>query len=259
MNHIVSQRFVKCVEKLKAEKIIPSARQFALALEFPPQNLHEICNQKRDVTIELLRKAIELYQINAEYLFEGKGQMFKRDAQDMGFRLLTIVTDQLNNEQIVHVPIPAQAGYISEMADPSFYGELPTFSLPDYRYSAGTHRSFDVDGDSMEPVLEDGDKVICSFLEPNHWAGSIKDMSVYVLVTRGDIVVKRVQNHIVQRGALTLISDNEFYNPYEVDINDIKEVWYVRTKLSPFSHSTMQSMNREDSTPNLMQLQKNDR
>ena len=164
MNHIVSQRFVKCIEKLKSDKIIPSARQFAISLGFPPQNLHEICNQKRDVTIELLRKAIDTYNLNSVYLFEGKGTMFSQVEQDMGFRLLTVVTDQLNNEQIVHVPVPAQAGYISEMADPSFYGELPTFSLPDYRYTAGTHRSFDVDGDSMEPVLEDGDKIICSFL-----------------------------------------------------------------------------------------------
>ena len=256
MNHIVSQRFIKCIERLKEDKVIPSARQFALSLEFPPQNLHEICNQKRDVTIDLLQKAIEHYHISAQYIFEGKGTMFVKEDKDMGFRLLTIVTDPSNNEKIVHVPIPAQAGYISEMADPTFFNELPTFSLPDYRYTAGTHRSFDVDGDSMEPVLEDGDKLICSFIEPNNWVNSLKDDSVYVIVTRGDIVVKRIANKIKSEGIIELHSDNDCYKPYSVDINDVKEIWYVRTKLSPFSHKPQEAHQRTDSNTDLDHLKK---
>ena len=246
MNHIVSQRFKKCIDKLKEEQVIPSARQFALSLDFPPQNLHEICNQKRDVTINLLEKAIQKYALNPQYLFEGKGKMFTDDDNDMGFRLLTIVTDEHNNEKILHVPIPAQAGYISEVKDPTFYNELPTFSLPDYRFTAGTHRSFDVDGDSMYPSLEDGDKIICSFIEPAHWISSLKDQSVYVVVTRGDIVVKRVVNQVKSNGTLLLISDNEDYAPYEVDLNDVKEIWYVRTKLSPFSHRPIKAHQQSD-------------
>ena len=254
MNHIVSQRFIKCIEKLKEEKTIPSSRQFALTLDFPPQNLHEICNQKRDVTIDLLKKAIEHFRLSAEYLFEGKGKMFTKDEDGLGFRLLTIVTDQYNAEKIVHVPIPAQAGYISEMADPTFYSELPTFSLPDYRYTAGTHRSFDVDGDSMDPVLEDGDKLICSFVEPTHWLSSIKDMSVYVVVTRGDIVVKRVVNRIEESGVLQLVSDNDYYQPYDIDINDVRELWYVRSKLSAFSHTPLKPHRQADRSEELGHL-----
>ena len=246
MNHVVSQRFKKCIDKLKEDQVIPSARQFALSLDFPPQNLHEICNQKRDVTIDLLQKAIAKYHMSAHYLFEGKGKMFTEDKEDYGFRLLTIVTDENNNEKIVHVPVPAQAGYISEVKDPAFYNELPTFSLPDYRYAAGTHRSFDVDGDSMYPTLEDGDKIICSFIEPNHWASSIKDNSVCVIVTRGDIVVKRVINLIKENGILKLVSDNTDYDPYEVSWTDIKEIWYVRTRLCPFSHRPVKAIHQSD-------------
>ena len=128
-----------------------------------PQSLSEIVKGRRDVTIEVLRKAVEVYDLNPVYLVTGKGNMFGGGDEDKNFRLLTIVTDSDEDERIVHVPVPAQAGYASEMMDPSFISELPTFTLPDYRYKSGTHRSFDVSGDSMEPTLFEGDKVICSF------------------------------------------------------------------------------------------------
>ena len=77
-------------------------------------------------------------------------------------------------------------------------------------------------------------KVVCSFLEPTLWESSIKDNYVYVIVTRGDVVVKRVTNRLKQEKYLELISDNGFYEPYRVNIGDIREIWYVRAKVSPF-------------------------
>jgi len=149
-------------------------------------------------------------------------------------RMLTIVTNSSGDEKILHVPVPAQAGYASEINNPTFIEELPAYTLPDYKYKVGTHRSFDVAGDSMEPTLFEGDKVICSYLEPNLWLSSIKDNYVYVIVTRGDVLVKRIYNKIDDGKRLILVSDNDYYEPYPVNIVDIKEMWYVRAKLSPF-------------------------
>ncbi len=251
MNNVVSQRFIKCVNKLKESGIIPSYRQFSISLDYQPQNFHEIVNGKRDVTIELLRRAVETYQFNAEYIFSGKGSLFNNQGDENGFRILTIVTDQFNEEKIVHVPVPAQAGYTSGLANSEFYGDLPTYSLPDYRFKAGTHRSFDVAGDSMEPTLQEGDKVICSYVEPNYWINSIRDNHVYVVVTHGDILVKRIKNQITEKGLIQLISDNSFYEPYEVEINEIKELWYVQCKISSFTHCPVNG-------PIDLQLPKND-
>lgn len=236
MNHVVSQRFVKCLNKLKEDKKVPSFRQCALSLDFPPQNLHDIISGGRDVTIDLLKKAVEVFHINANYLFAGNGSMFVIPGRDNDVRILTVVTNQYNEEKIVHVPIPAQAGYITELAEPEFFDNLPTYSLPEYKYKTGTFRSFDIAGDSMDPTLVEGDKVICSYLEPNYWAGSIKDGHVYVVVTTADILVKRLRNNIGRHGNLELISDNPYYNSYHVPFGDIKEIWYVRNKLSTFSH-----------------------
>ena len=195
-NSVVTQRFINCHNKLREERRVRSSRQFAMSLDYLPQSLSEILKGRRDVTIELLRKSVEVYKINPVYIYTGEGPMFMSEEDHKSFRVLTIVTDSHDDERIVHVPVPAQAGYAGEMTDPTFIQDLPTFTLPDYKYKVGTHRAFDVAGDSMEPTLFEGDKVICSYLEPTLWENSLKDNYVYVIVTRGDVVVKRVQNRL---------------------------------------------------------------
>ena len=235
MNSIVTQRFLKCLKKLKEDGKIRSARQFALSLDYLPQSLSEIHKGRRDVTIELVRKAVEVYSLNPVYLFTGENTMFMTGEETNSFRMLTVVSDgQEDDEQIIHVPIPAQAGYAGEVLDSEFIQTLPTYSLPDYKYKVGIHRSFDVAGDSMEPTLFEGDKVICSFVEPNLWDSAIKDNYVYVIVTRGDVIVKRVFNKLKEDKTLVILSDNEFYEPYKASVEDIREIWYVRAKISPF-------------------------
>ncbi|MEL6273752.1 MAG: S24 family peptidase [Bacteroidota bacterium] len=234
MNNVVSQRFIKCHNKLREEKRVKSSRQFALSLDYLPQSLSEILKGRRDVTIELLRKAVERYKINPVYIMTGNGPMFMTEADHQNFRVLTTITSPDEEELIVHVPLPAQAVYAAELGDPSFVQDLPTFSLPDYKYRVGTHRSFDVPGDSMEPTLFEGDKVVCSFLEPTLWETGLKDNYAYVIVTRSDVVVKRVMNHLKDNKEIELISDNAFYESYRVPMNDLREIWYVRARITPF-------------------------
>lgn len=235
LTNAVTQRFVNCHNKLKKDQVVRSSRQFAQSLDYLPQSLSEILNHRRDVTVELLRKAIEVYKFNPVYLFTGQGPWFLQEEEhNKDLRVLTIVTDDKNDERIVHVPMPAQAGYAGHADKPTFMRELPTFTLPDYKYKVGTHRSFDVAGDSMEPTLFEGDKVVCSYLEPALWESSIKDHYVYVVVTMGDILVKRVRNRIKEDKTLLLLSDNTYYEAQAVKIMDIREIWYVRAKISPF-------------------------
>ena len=68
MNSVITQRFIKCHNHLREENRVRSSRQFALSLEYLPQSLSEILKGRRDVTIELLRKAVEKYKINPVYV-----------------------------------------------------------------------------------------------------------------------------------------------------------------------------------------------
>ncbi len=237
MPSVVTERFVECHNHLKEIGAVKSSRQFATMLGFQPQNLSEIVRGKRDAPMELIRKAVDKFRINPMYLYCGEGALLLGDGGSDDLRVLTVVTDAEQNERIVHIPVPAQAGYSQESDEPFFIEQLPCYNLPDRRYSQGSFRSFDVAGDSMEPTLNAGDKVICHFIEPNHWMHTIRDNHVYVVVAKSGLYVKRLVNHLKKHRSFELHSDNEFYRPVRMNISEIKEIWMVSATISDFSHS----------------------
>jgi Peptidase S24-like len=89
--------------------------------------------------------------------------------------------------------------------------------------------------DSMSPLLREGEKVVCSFIEPSLWEQAIRDQYVYVVVGHMDVLVKRVENHLKGRKTLALRSDNSFYPDQELRLSDIREVWQARSKISHFT------------------------
>lgn len=237
MISVVTKRFIECHDSLKESGRIRSSRQFALKINYLPQNLNKVLKGERDIPMEALRMAIEVFRINPGYLYLGEGRKFLGEEDQHQFRLLTVITDADNDEKILHVPVPAMAGYAAETMDPEFVNELPSYKLPGYDYQYGTFRSFDVSGDSMVPVLHPGDKIVCRFVEPRDWFTGIKDYHVYVIVSRGTVVVKRVVNNLARHRHLLLISDNEEFKPYRINVNDIREVWVVKNRISLFDHS----------------------
>jgi hypothetical protein len=230
MNNIVSKRFIKCHDKLREENRIRSSRQFAMALDYLPQSLSEILKGRRDVTVELVRRAVDIFGLNPVYLYTGEGPMFMSVEEKPYVKILTVIKSVQGEERIVHVPAPAQALYAQEMGNPGFVEHLPTFTLPDYQYKSATFRSFEVVGDNMHPTLCEGDRVVCSFLESGLWESSMKDHYIYVVITRGDVLIRRALNFLRERRHLRLLSDNPSYEPIDVGLHEIQEVWYVRSR-----------------------------
>lgn len=239
MTNSITSRFLECLELIKSEGAVRSYRQFAQALDFHPQSLNEILRGNRNVTIGLVEKAVLAFDFNPIFLCKGEGPMINNDVDMIpeGNPVVTIVTSKENKERIVHVPIAAQAGYRDHIHDPVFFEELPTFSLPDQHFQTRTQRCFDVSGDSMEPVITSGEKIICSFVDPDFWSNNIKSSMVYVVVTQEEILVKRVINNLATEGQLILCSDNPYYEDIVLSAEEIKEVWIVTLKLSNFSHN----------------------
>ncbi|MFZ1749022.1 MAG: LexA family transcriptional regulator [Saprospiraceae bacterium] len=234
MCSIVTERFVNCIEKLKESNGIKSVRQFALSLDVHPQNLNDVMRGKRDVTIELVRSAVDQYNINSQYIFTGVGSLFNNeDIEQQSSKQKA----KASLEKIVYVPIAAHAGYTDQYHDPVFMEDLVSFSLPDYKFQHGTYRCFDIAGDSMEPSLYSGEKVVCSFIDPNNLYSSVRNNHVYVIVMEGSIVVKRVVNKVKSDGLMVLISDNTYYESFEVPIDEIKEIWHVEVKIAAYQPS----------------------
>ncbi|MCZ2101219.1 MAG: LexA family transcriptional regulator [Chitinophagales bacterium] len=230
MCNIVTKRFVSCIEYLREQNRVKSIRQFALQVEYHPQNLSDIMKGKRDVTLELLHNSIETFNINPSYIFSGQGDMFT-DTEDESPKEPTF---NHATDNILYIPAAAHAGYTDQYQDEVYLQDLIHFSLPDYKFQHGNYRCFDIVGDSMEPVLFAGDKVVCSLVDSNNYYSSIRNNLVYVIVLENAIVVKRVKNMVRECGKLELISDNSFFDPYPIDISEVKEVWHVEVKISAF-------------------------
>lgn len=118
------------------------------------------------------------------------------------------------------VPVKAAAGYLAGYADPEFLDELNTFTLP--MLAPGDYRAFEIIGDSMLPTPSGsvivGEKV-----------GSLKEVknsNTYIVVSNADgVVYKRIITNDDHQEKLTLLSDNPLYEPYQVNSQDIVEIW----------------------------------
>ena len=136
-------------------------------------------------------------------------------------RVLATTVDSQNEENIEMVSEKAKAGYRTGFADPEFIKVLPTFQMP-FLSKQKKYRSFQVSGDSMLPIPE-GSWVTCEFVQ--NW-NLIRDRHAYIIHTLNDgVVFKVVENLIKAEGKLRLHSLNPIYEPYEVHVNDIREVW----------------------------------
>src|SRR5215468_9355469 len=118
------------------------------------------------------------------------------------------------------VPFKAAAGYLAGYADPEFVDELNTFTLP--MLSGGSYRAFEIVGDSMLPTPS-GSVIVGEKVED---VEEIKTNNTYIVVSRNEgIVYKRIMKGNRAKNKLTLISDNPEYQPYNINAEDVMEVW----------------------------------
>jgi transcriptional regulator with XRE-family HTH domain len=146
-------------------------------------------------------------------------------------RVLTTTISKENTENIELVPEKAKAGYTTGYADPEYIGELPVFRLP-FLSDKRKYRTFQLKGDSMLPI-PDGSWVTGEFLQD--WMNIISGNAYIVFTLDDGIVFKVVENSIKTDGKLILYSLNPLYDPYEVHINEVKEIWkfvnYISSEL----------------------------
>lgn len=141
------------------------------------------------------------------------------DGSNLRVLATTVSSDNLDNIELV--PEKAQAGYRKGFADPEFIQVLPTFQLP-FLSSQKKYRTFQISGDSMLPI-PDGAWVTGEYVENWH---QIRDRHAYIILTADDgIVFKVAENRIREAACLILYSLNPLYDPFEVPVKEIREVW----------------------------------
>jgi phage repressor protein C with HTH and peptisase S24 domain len=176
-----------------------------------------------------LQKLSDILEVGLEELLEHDIESKGRKATlKRGINILTIATNEEDNENITMVPQKASAGYLNGFADPEYMESLPQFHLPNLSRNV-TYRAFELAGDSMLPLIP-GTIVIGSYVDQ---LKDIKSGRTYVLVTQTEgVVYKRVFNYLSENGKLFLVSDNDHYKPFEVKGEDVLEVWESKAFIS---------------------------
>jgi transcriptional regulator with XRE-family HTH domain len=183
---------------------------------------------------ENLVKMATTFQVSIDHLITNDfrsnptpAETGKSSVDKDGFKVLAITVDKNDNENIELVPQKAAAGYLNGFADPQYIEALPKFQLPILK--SGTFRAFEIVGDSMLP-LQSGSIVIGKYTE---YLSDIKNGKTYVLVTKQEgVVYKRVFNYLSDHGKIHLVSDNKSYSAYNVNPDDVLEIWEAKAYIS---------------------------
>ncbi|WP_158978388.1 LexA family transcriptional regulator [Cellulophaga sp. L1A9] len=175
------------------------------------------------VVTELLKQ----FKINPLWLFnESDSKYIETSHTSVIPKVVTV--DSADRENMVLVNAKAAAGYPQNIADTSWYQQLPAFDLPIPEFRNATYRGFQVEGDSMLPNLRPGEWVLAKAIEH---IDDVTPNKIYVVVLQDAVLVKKVIKK-PNSNNVSLVSLNENYPPYEIKPFQIQEIWQVNSKIT---------------------------
>lgn len=212
--------------KLLREELNLTQQAFAEQLGIK-NSTADIERGKSKLTGKIVTQLLEIYKINPLWLY-GTSQV-KYLKTEPSVMPKVIALDATGNESILLVNQKAAAGYPHNIQDTDWVGKLPTFNLPLPQFRNATYRGFQVEGDSMMPNIRPNDwvlgKALSSFNE-------VVEGKIYIVVLEDSVLVKKLQKVPKSPQKIKLISFNSDYLPIEVNIEKIKELWMVNSKLT---------------------------
>lgn len=197
--------------------------EFAQKLRIKRSLLGAYEEERAEPRIEILEAVADMFKLTLD-------DLLRRDVSDNKTSYLSRRRAQKlasGRADIPFVPVKAAAGYLAGYSDPEFIDELNTFTLP--MLSGGDYRAFEIVGDSMMPTPS-GSVIVGEKVQS---VEEIKSNNTYVVVSKTDgIVYKQVLKNNRQKNKFTLVSDNPAYQPYNVNAEEILELWQAQMVIS---------------------------
>ncbi len=181
---------------------------------------------KKKITGKIVTELLRQFNINPLWLYGNSYNKYLETSRSTAPKIISM--DVSERENMIMVPIKASAGYASNVLDTEWYNELPAFNIPLPQYKEGSYRAFQVNGDSMLPVLQPNEWVMARAVENIRQAN---DNKIHVVVTPDTVVVKKLKKLESPEGVL-LVSLNRDYPVIEQSVVEISELWEVNSKLS---------------------------
>lgn len=182
-------------------------------------------SNRRVIDYHQAKRLCQEYGVNESWMLEGEGTPFGAPKKRP---VSSHVISSRNN--IVFTTIDAFAG--ATVGPESFvHEEVETFSIPGLE--GDDMVCFPIKGNSMAPVIMDGDLVICKAIHsPDH----IRENEIYAIQSNGSVWVKYIQKLADKRGRVTglrLLSANYLeHDPFEEDINEYTRIYKVVRRIT---------------------------
>lgn len=209
----ISARFIEAYELLRNAGEVNDKRDFALRAGISPSLMTEIYKGRSNVGMQAVQSIVELYGISAHWLLTGEGT--PRDSAPAAAPVMSP-----DSAGIPLIPTDAMAGFFAGAAEVMDY-ECERYSVPMLREADFL---IPVRGNSMEPRYRSGDIVACRFLPLGdvffQWG------KPYVLDTEQGTLLKRVCQGSAP-DTVTLVSENESYQPFEIPRASIRHLALV--------------------------------
>lgn len=167
--------------------------------------------------------------INLEWLITGEGDMLQKEVKDEA-----AIINHPNIKMIPLVSQYAQAGYLCGFADEDYIETLPRVPFIVDHEPHGNYMSFEVRGDSMfdgsSDSLVEGDLLMCREIDFDYWKSKlfINKWKNFVVVHRTEgVLVKKIIDHDVERGIITLHSLNPMYKDIKICLSEVAQLFSV--------------------------------
>lgn len=197
--------------------------EFAAKLQIKRSLLGAYEEERAEPRIDVLELISDTFKVTLDDLLrkdlsEVKGSYLVKRRQ------LKLMSE---NNIIQFVPVKAAAGYLAGYADHEFIDELNTFTLP--MLGAGQYRAFEIIGDSMLPTPS-GSIIVGEKVDA---MDEVRNSQAYIVVSRNEgIVYKRIVKNNKAKNKLTMVSDNPSFQPYQINTEDVIELWQAQMVLS---------------------------
>lgn len=184
-------------------------------------------DDKRCIDYRHARVLCQEYGVNESYMIDGEGAPFGMEVP---------------KQPRVEEGQPRYKGNILFTTVQAFAGasvDVGGFAKEDFQYfslpglSGSGLVAFPINGSSMEPVIMDGDMVICREIGS---LNEIRDNKIYAVKNNGQLWVKYVQGIADSRGRITrlkMISANHLeHDPFVEEVNEYTRIYQVIRRIS---------------------------
>ena len=245
--------FANNIKLLRQRKHL-SQDAVAKELDLTRSSLSGYENSTAQAPYEVLIRLSSFYNISIDVILKKDvskipdRDLFNMEQNDnydiYGAQLRTLVTSSTDNTKPNSelVPIQVIGVYSTNYNDPDFIKDLPLMKLP-FLADSKKYRAFPITDESMTPIIK-GSYVVTEYFAD--WS-NIEDGGYYIIVseTKG-VLFKQIFNNKPDEKSIQLCSNDLTFEPFDIEITEIKEVWkfvsYISNTLQYNSNSNDQQL-----------------